>query len=284
MRPEKFEKSAVRARSDMILRIGYEIIFEAPVPTPMLLMLNVHPAVKPALRNPETLRIEPEVPVESYVDGFGNVCGRIVVPAGKTTLTYDNFIEVSGEPEPVALSARQHPVEELPAETLVFLLASRYCEVDRLSPLAWSLFDQTPPGWERVQAICDWVHSHIEFGYKYARATKSAYDAYLEKNGVCRDYMHLAISLCRAMHIPARYASGYLGDIGVPLSPDPMDFSAFFEVYLGGEWRVFDARNNMRRIGRVPMVYGRDAADVALTTSFGQLNLEKFVVWTDEVG
>ena len=268
----------------MILRIGYEMIFEAPVPTPMLLMLNVFPTYVEKLEKPELLKMEPAVPLETYTDGFGNICGRIVVPAGNFKLSYDNTIEVSGLPEPVALDARQHRVEELPPETLVFLLSSRYCEVDRLSQLAWSLFDQTPPGWGRVQAICDWVHSHIEFGYRYARATKSAYDAYLEKNGVCRDYMHLAIALCRAMHIPARYASGYLGDIGVPLSPDPMDFSAFFEVYLGGEWRVFDARNNVRRIGRVPMVYGRDAADVALTTSFGQLNLEKFEVWTDEVG
>ena len=268
----------------MILRIGYEMIFEAPVPTPMLLMLNVHPTYAGKLGKPELIATDPVVPIESYVDGFGNVCGRIVVPAGNFKLSYDNTIEVSALPEPVALDARQQRVEELPPETLVFLLSSRYCEVDRLSELAWSLFDETPPGWARVQAICDWVHSHIEFGYRYARATKSAYDVYLEKNGVCRDYMHLAIALCRAMHIPARYASGYLGDIGIIPTVDPMDFSAFFEVYLGGEWRVFDARNNVRRIGRVPMVYGRDAADVALTTSFGQLNLEKFEVWTDEIG
>lgn len=266
----------------MILRIGYEMIFEMPSPAPMLLMLYVHPSLTSRLHQPERLQIEPEVPIETYVDSFGNHCARIVAPAGRLRLFYDNHIEDNGQPEAAYPNARQHPIEELPPETLLFLLASRYCEVDRLSNIAWDLFEKTEPGWARVQAICDWVHSHVEFGYAYANPTKTAYDVLEERKGVCRDFMHLAVTFCRCMGIPARYATGYLGDIGVPLSPDPMDFSAFFEAYLDGQWHPFDARNNTRRIGRVLMARGRDAADVALTTSFSLTNLESFKVITEE--
>lgn len=267
----------------MILRIGYEMAFDVQTPTPILLMLFVHPDLTERLSQPEQLHVEPDIPVEIFCDAFGNRCARILAPAGKLKLWYENTITNSSLPEPVAPNARQHPVEELPTDVLPFLLASRYCEVDRLSELAWNLFGNTPPGWARVQAVCDWVHQHVEFGYPYARATKTAYDVYIERQGVCRDFMHLAATLCRCLHIPARYATGYLGDIGVPPSPNPMDFSAFFEAYLGGAWHPFDARHNARRIGRVVMARGRDATDVALTTSFGQTTLETFIVRTEVV-
>jgi transglutaminase-like putative cysteine protease len=267
----------------MVLHIGYEMIFDIPEPTPMLLMLAVYPMLTERLQEPEQIRVEPDIPVEIFLDGFGNRCARIVAPSGKLRLWYDNRIEDSGLPEPVFLDAVQHPIEDLPPDTLPFLLASRYCEVDQLSQVAWDLFGETPPGWARVQAICDWVHQNVEFGYAHARPTKTACDVYAERNGVCRDFMHLALTFCRCMHIPARYATGYLSDIGAPRNPHPMDFSAFFEVYLGGQWHPFDARNNARRIGRVLMARGRDATDVALTTSFGQANLEKFTVWTEQV-
>ena len=268
----------------MLIRIGFEIVFDLPAPVPILLVLSTHPDVDPSIRRPGGLRIEPEVPFEAYVDSFGNRCGRIMVPAGRLRLWDDAIVEDSGEVDEVAPYAIQHPVQDLPVDVLPYLLPSRYCEVDRISDLAWSLFGNTPEGWGRAQAICDWVHNHVTFGYQYARPTKSAYDVYEEKKGVCRDFTHLALTLCRCMNIPARYATGYLGDIGVPISPDPMDFSGWFEVYLGGRWYTMDARHNKPRIGRVVMARGRDAVDVALTTSFGSSRLEKFVVWTDEIG
>lgn len=267
----------------MLIRIGYEMIFQIPSPTAMLLMLYVHPSAASRLQYPETIEIEPALAVEDFIDSFGNRCGRIVAPEGLLRLRYDNVIEDTGLPEPVAADAMQHPVEALPSDVLPFLFASRYCEVECLSNIAWSLFSHTPPGWARVQAICDWLYNNVEFGYAYARITKTACDVYEERRGVCRDFMHLAITFCRCMNIPARYATGYLGDIGVPPNPNPMDFSAFFEVYLGGQWHPFDARNNQRRIGRVLMARGRDAVDVSLTTAFGPNILEKFTVWTDEV-
>ena len=174
-------------------------------------------------------------------------------------------------------------VEDLPAETLNFLLASRYCETDRLSEVAWNLFGQAPMGWGRVQAICDFVHRHIVFGYEYAGATKTAWDVFNEATGVCRDYAHLAVTFCRCMNIPARYCTGYLGDIGMPPPYGPMDFAGWFEAYLGGRWHTFDARNNMPRIGRVLIAQGRDAADVPITHTFGPNTLVSFKVWTDEV-
>jgi transglutaminase-like putative cysteine protease len=246
-------------------------------------MLHAHPEKLPALKHPERLVVEPGVPVRHFTDNFGNHAARISAPAGKLRLTYDNVAEDSGAPEPKIDGARLHPVEDLPSECLQFLLASRYCEVDRMSDMAWDLFGKTPPTWERVQAVMDWVHGHITFGYQYARPTKTAFDACNEKQGVCRDYQHLAITMLRALNVPARYATGYLGDIGVPPNPSPMDFSAWFEVYLGNRWYTLDGRHNTPRIGRILQARGRDAVDVALTTSFGPARLEKFVVWTDEL-
>ena len=268
----------------MLIRIGFEIVFNVPAPVPILLVLSTHPDRDDAIRRPGGLRVEPYAPVESFLDSFGNRCGRLVAPAGQVTFWDDAIVEDGGQPDEYAPYAMQHPIEDLPAHVLPYLLPSRYCEVDRLSDIAWSLFGHTQGGWSRVQAICDWVHGHVTFGYQYARPTKSAYDVYEERQGVCRDFTHLALAFCRCMNVPARYATGYLGDIGVPISPSPMDFSGWFEVYLGGRWYTFDARHNTPRIGRVVMARGRDAVDVALTTSFGTASLSKFVVWTDEVG
>jgi transglutaminase-like putative cysteine protease len=267
----------------MKIRIGYDIEFELPAASPMVLMLYTHPSESAHLLQPDEGRIEPEIPVRTYLDGYGNRCGRIMAPAGKLRLTNDTLYEDSGTPDAIVSDAVQHPVEELPDETLLYLLGSRYCEVDMFSDLAWNLFGETPEGWGRVQAICDWVHSRVRFDYMQTHPSKTAYDVYTEKTGVCRDFQHLAITLCRCVNIPARYATGYLSDIGVPPPDDPMDFSAWFQVYLSGQWYDFDARNNRPRIGRILMATGRDAVDVALTTSFGVADLKKFVVWTDEV-
>ena len=267
----------------MFIRIGYDIQFDVPSPTPMMMLLRVHPSVEPRLVRPEALGIEPAVEIVDFDDEFGNRSRRILAPAGTLRLSNDAVVEDDGLPDPVAADAREIPVHELPTDVMEFLLASRYCEVDRLSEAAWDLFSKTPRGWDRVQAIVDFVHDHITFGYQYARWTKTAYDAFEERKGVCRDFTHLAVAFCRCMNIPARYVTGYLGDIGVPAAPDPMDFSAWFEVYLGGKWHTFDARHNQRRIGRILMAKGRDAVDVAITTSFGPTKLKQFVVWTDEV-
>ena len=267
----------------MLIRVGYDLLFELPAATPMVLMLRVHPSRDRSLRAPEAVRLEPVVPVEEFVDGFGNRCARIVAPAGALRISNEALVDDDGTLDRVEPAARQHPVEQLPIETLPFLLGSRYCEVDRLTDVAWRLFGDTPLGWPRVQAVVDWCHANVEFGYAHARPTKTAFDVFTERKGVCRDFMHLAITLCRCLAIPARYATGYLGDIGVPAVPDPMDFSAWFEVYLDGRWWTFDARHNRPRIGRILMARGRDAVDVALTTSFGPSELRRFVVVTEEV-
>ena len=257
--------------------------FEIPAPVPMVAMLHVHPSRSADLREPDVLRTDPVVPVELYKDSFGNVCSRFVAPTGTLRLHNLTLIEDSGEPDPIGINAPQWPVEQLPSETLQFLLASRYCEVDSLSNTAFELFGNTTPGWERVQAISDWVHQKVTFGYQFARPAKTALDVYTERSGVCRDYQHLAITFCRALSIPARYVTGYLGDIGLPVSPMPMDFSAWFEVYLGDRWWPCDARYNVPRMGRILMAAGRDAADVAITTAFGSAPLKSFAVVTDEV-
>lgn len=267
----------------MLIRIGYDIAYEVYAPTPMLLMLYVHPERMKDLRTPERLITDPEVEVENFTDNFGNRCAKIVAPPGTIRLSCDTVIEDSGLPEPVFPKAEQHPVEELPLDVLQYLLGSRYCEVSKLNDIAWQLFGNIPSGWSRVQAVCDWVHEHVTFGYEFAREDRTAFEVFEEGRGVCRDFMHLALTFCRCLNIPARYATGYLGDIGVPAVPAPMDFSAFFQVYLGDRWHAFDARHNQRRIGRVAMGYGRDAVDVALTTTFGKHLLRKFKVWTDEL-
>lgn len=267
----------------MFIRLGYEIVFDLPGSLQMLLLLHTRPDRNADLRSPERLTVTPEIPTLEFIDRFGNRCTRLVAPAGELRLCSDFLIEDSGQPLPIPFGALRHQVEDLPAECLEFLLPSRYCEVDKLAGIAWDLFSRYPPGWECVQAICDWVYAHIEFGYQYANPTKSAYDVYEERRGVCRDMTHLAVTFCRAMTIPTRYATGYLGDIGVPPDVNPMDFSACFEVYLGGEWHLFDARHNIRRTGWVLMAVGRDAADCALTTAYGPNTLKKFVVVAEEV-
>jgi transglutaminase-like putative cysteine protease len=267
----------------MRIRIGYELIFTLPAPTAMLVMLSVRPERTGDLEKPEYLQVEPAVPVNLFIDSFGNRCGRFVAPAGRVRFSYDNICRDSGVQEDHGFGAIQHNINQLPPEVLPFLLSSRYCEVDRMVNLAWQMFGQIPEGWQRVQAVCNWVHQNIEFGYAYARPTKTAWDVYMERKGVCRDFMHLSITFLRAMNIPCRYATGYLGDIGVPAVPLPMDFSAWFEVYLGNRWWTLDARHNTPRIGRILMGQGRDAVDVALTTSFGPHTLESFKVVTEEV-
>ena len=268
----------------MLIRIGFEFVFEVPVPTPMLLMLSLRTEREACVRRRGGLRVDPYVPIEHFTDNFGNHCGRLLAPAGRLQLWDDLIVEDDGQPDVFAPHARQHPVQDLPADVLVYLLASRYCEVDRLSSIAWGLFGSAPEGWGRVEAVCRWVHENVRFGYEFARPTKTAHDVYMERTGVCRDFTHLALTFCRCLNIPARYVTGYLGDIGVPPSPTPMDFSGWFQAYLGGRWYTFDARHNIPRIGRILMAHGRDAVDVALTTSFGTTELEKFAVWTDEVG
>jgi len=265
------------------IRIGYEMVYECPQPTPMILMLGVHFSRVADIEVPDHLMTDPAVPLAAYRDGFGNWCSRIVAPIGQIRIFADGVVRDSGEPDEFAPAAPQIPVQELPEETLVYLLGSRYCETDRLIPEAWRLFGHTQPGWARVQAICDFVHNHIRFGYRFARATKTAWEAYNEKAGVCRDYAHLALTFCRCMNIPARYCTGYLGDIGVPASADPMDFAGWFDAYLGGRWYTFDARNNTPRIGRVLIARGRDASDVAIATTFGPNVLKSFLVRTEEL-
>lgn len=267
----------------MLIRIGYELVYTCTQPTPMVLMLNVHYTRVSDLVEPDSLRTHPSLPLAGYRDGFGNWCTRLTLPAGQTRLSSVALIRDSGQREPVLPQVCQTAVEDLPEETLVYLLGSRYCETDRLLSVAWQLFGSAPMGWGRVQAICDFVHRHIRFGYEHARPTKTACEAYEERAGVCRDYAHLAITFCRCMNIPARYCTGYLGDIGVPPVDAPMDFAGWFEAFLDGRWYTFDARNNMPRIGRVLIARGRDAADVAISTSFGPNTLDSFKVWADEV-
>jgi transglutaminase-like putative cysteine protease len=265
------------------LHVGFEMAYECPQPTPMILALNVHYSRADDMLQPDHLVTIPAVPVTSYRDMFGNWCSRLVAPQGTFVLRTDALLKDSGQTDAVNWSAVQTPVEQLPEDTLVYLLGSRYCETDQLYEIAWSHFGQGPTGWARVQAICDFVHHHIAFGYQHARRTRTAWEAYTEKRGVCRDYAHLAIAFCRCLNIPARYCTGYLGDIRIPAIPAPMDFAGWFEVWLGDRWYTFDARNNTPRIGRVLMARGRDACDVALVSTFGPNTLQRFTVWADEV-
>lgn len=267
----------------MKLRVGYELLYDFPQPTPAILLLNIHSSRISDLLAPDHIRIDPASPIASYRDSYGNWCSRIVAPAGKVRISSDAIVRDSGEPDPVVRDARQTPVEELPEDTLVFLLASRFCDSDQLLDLSWSLFGHAAPGWARVEAVCDFVHQRIAFGYQFARVTRTASEAYREGQGVCRDYAHLAIAFCRALNIPARYCTGYLGDVGTPPPYPPGDFAGWFEAYLDGHWYTFDPRNHVPRIGRVLIGRGRDAADVAMITTFGPNTLEGFKVWTDEV-
>jgi transglutaminase-like putative cysteine protease len=265
------------------IRLGYELIYQSAQPTPMILNLNVHYTRAADLIRADHMLTDPWVPVTLYRDGFGNWCTRLVAPAGQIRITSDAAINDRGVPDPVVPNAQQNSVETLPEETLVYLLGSRYCDTDNLSTIAWSLFGNTTAGWPRVQAVCNFVHQHLTFGYQFARATRTASEAYNERKGVCRDFAHLAVALCRCLNIPARYCTGYLGDIGVPPVDAPMDFSGWFEAYVGGTWYTFDARHNVPRIGRVLIARGRDAADVAISMTFGPTTLAGFKVWTDEI-
>jgi transglutaminase-like putative cysteine protease len=268
----------------VLIKVGYDIIFDHPVATPMVAMLYLHPSCQPAIRRNEYLLVEPQTEISDYVDGFGNRCGRLISPPGRVRLWNDAVLEDSGEPDRQNVAAKQQRIQDLPHDAIEFLIASRYCEVDRMMETAWQLFGAVPAGWPRVQAVCDYVHTHLRFDYLQARSTRTAYEAHQERVGVCRDFAHLAVTLCRCLNVPARYCTGYLGDIRVTPVPAPMDFSAWFEVYLDDAWYTMDARHNVPRVGRVLMARGRDAADVALLTSFGSSRLERFVVWCDEVG
>lgn len=267
----------------MLIRVGHEITLACDQPTPLICLMTIHPDAQGHLLAPEVTWTAPEVPVQSYIDSFGNICRRLIAPAGGITLQSDATLYDSGALDEADRSAEEVPFAMLPDDVLRFLLGSRYVETDLLSESAWQLFGHVAPGWARVEAIVAFVNGHIRFDYQQARATRTASEAFQERVGVCRDFAHLALAFLRAMNIPARYVNGYLGDIGVPPMPDPMDFSAWIEVYLGGRWFTFDPRHNARRIGRVVVARGRDAADVPLINSFGSHVLTKFHVWTDEV-
>jgi transglutaminase-like putative cysteine protease len=267
----------------MKIRIGYEMVFGCTQPTPMILTLNVHSSMAPRLLTPDQIMTDPPIPLTGYRDLYGNWVTRLMLPPGDTTIFNDALIYDDGEPDRICPDAQQHPVQTLPEETLVYLLGSRYCETDILSPVAWHLFGNGPAGWQQVQAICDFVHNHIKFGYEHAANTKTAAQVYKEKAGVCRDYTHLAVTLCRCLNIPARYCTGYISDIGQPPPYSEMDFAAWFEAYLDGEWHTFDPRNNRPMIGRILMARGRDATDCSLSNSFGETLLKRFLVRTDEV-
>lgn len=267
----------------MRLRLGCEITHDFFQPTPMIALLRVHDEQSALLEAPDYIVTAPEVPLDLYRDGFGNLCCRMIAPPGRFTISTQGIIHDSGLFEDSAPYAAQQAVEHLPHETLTYLLGSRYCETDRLSNDAWRLFGNGPTGWARVQAVCDYVHNHIQFGYEFSRPTRTAFEAHGEALGVCRDYTHLAITLCRCLNIPARYCTGYISDIGLyPAPTSPMDFCAWMEVFLGGRWHAFDPRNNAPRVGRVLVARGRDAADVPLTHTFGPGILTGFQVWMDE--
>lgn len=267
----------------MRIRLGCKLSYVLPQPTPMIALLNVHFSRFGDLDRPDYLVTTPSVPIDSYRDAFGNWCTRLVAPAGQFVLTTDGVFRDDGLADPQHPEAAQHAVENLPHDTLSCLLPSRYCDTERLTEAAWGLFASTPPGWARVQAISDFVHQQVEFGYGHASATRTASETFAERRGVCRDFAHLAISFCRCMNIPARYCTGYLSDIGQPPPYPPGDFAAWMEVFLGGHWWVFDPRNDGPRIGRILIARGRDAADVPLTHTFGPNELTEFRVWTDQI-
>jgi transglutaminase-like putative cysteine protease len=273
----------------MQIRYGYRIELVCQQDLPLITLLDVHPSRRHDLVRPDemvaTALADPSlsIPVTQYLDQFGNICRRLIAPAGGVVLQSEGVVLDSGEPDPVDVAAREVPPSRLPDEALVYLMGSRYCETDKLSAQAWSLFGHIQPGWHRAQAVVDFVHNHLTFGYHFARNTRTAAEAFEERIGVCRDFAHLAVALCRCLNIPARYCNGYLGDIGVPKNPAPMDFNAWFEVFLGGRWYTFDARHNTPRIGRVVIARGRDATDVAMINSFGQHGLQRFEVTTEEI-
>lgn len=267
----------------MLVRYGYDFTIACDAPTPLVCMVSARPEHRPEMVRAERHWTYPDEPGHIYTDMFGNICRRLVAPEGLLRLQGEGLIRSTGLTDPRAPTAIEHPVEDLPDEVLAYLLASRYCETDLLAPVAWNLFGHLAPGWHRVQAIVDHVHAHVRFSYADARPTRTAHEAWVEGRGVCRDFAHLAIAFCRCLNIPARYVNGHLGDIGVAFNPDPMDYAAWMEVWLGGQWHVFDPRNNARRIGRITIARGRDAADVPMLTSFGAHRLVDFTVITHEL-
>ena len=267
----------------MKIRCGFDISYHCPMPTPMVVLLSVHPSRERDLVTEQVFGTDPSGPARTGLDSFGNRLTRLLAPPGEIRLTSDFVIEDSGLPDAIAADAPQIAVQNLPDDVLVYLLGSRYCDTDLMSDLAWAMFGNTPPGWARVQSIVDYAHGRIRFDYQQARPTRTASEGHREQVGVCRDFAHLAVTLCRCMNIPARYCTGYLGDIGVPRDPAPMDFSAWFEVYLGDRWYTFDARHNRPRIGRIVVARGRDATDVAISTAFGRADLGRFDVITEEL-
>ena len=266
----------------MRIWVGCRMTYAFNQSTPLIAMLTVHSSRVDDLERPDHLVTIPAVPIEGYRDIFGNWCSRLVAPPGTFTLVTDTVVRDDGEWDPAEPAADEIEVTHLPHDTLLYLLGSRYCETDLLSDTAWQLFGATPPGWSRVKAVCDYVHDRIVFNYQDSRPTRTAAQAHEERRGVCRDFAHLAITLCRCLNIPARYCTGYVSDIGLPLPHAPGDFAAWMEVYLGGRWHMFDPRNNDPRIGRILIAYGRDAADVPLTLTFGPNALVGFQVTTEE--
>jgi transglutaminase-like putative cysteine protease len=275
----RYRRSDREELSRMLIRYGYNMTMTCQQATPMVCLLSVHDERAGDVRAPETVTTTPETPTRTYRDLFGNICRRFVAPAGMFSIRCDGTIEDKGTYDRSCPDAREIPVADLPDECLVYLMGSRYCETDKLSQAAWDRFGWINPGWARVQAICDFVNQHIVFNYMSARPTRTAFDSFQDGVGVCRDFAHLAIALCRCLNIPARYVNGYLGDIGVPVV-DPMDFSAWMEVFLDGRWMTFDPRNNVPRIGRIVVARGRDAADIPLVNSFGPHVMTSFEVWT----
>ena len=267
----------------MQFKTGYELIYTFFQPTPIILVVNIHESREADLVVPDRLQVEPSIPIHRYRDSFGNQCHRIVAPPGQIRITADAIVNDDGQLDVQHPSLAQDSVEDLPYETLQFLLGSRYCETDLLLNTAWNLFGGTVPGYARVQAICSYVHNHIVFNYQNARPTRTAAEALREGTGVCRDYAHLAVTFCRCMNIPARYCTGYMSDVGTPLPYPPGDFAAWFEAFIGGRWHMFDPRNFVPRVGRILMARGRDASDVAIATTFGPNTLDSFRVWTDEI-
>ncbi|MGZ5922161.1 MAG: transglutaminase-like domain-containing protein [Rhizomicrobium sp.] len=265
----------------MLIKGGYNLAYDCLDYTPMIFAVHIRPEETAKLVEPETFTLFPETSYVNYIDSFGNKCTRLVAPPGRLSI-WNRFVMASdGMPEPLPFEAYQHAVPELPEETLIYLLGSRYCDTQKLTALAWQLFGGYGKGWPLLTAILDYTHERIRFSYPSARDERTAFDAHEERIGVCRDYAHLAITLCRCMNIPARYCTGYLGDIGVPADPAPMDFSAWFEVFMGGRWWTLDARHNQPRVGRIVVARGRDAADVAISTAFGSAKLAEFKVITE---
>lgn len=267
----------------MRIRVGSELSFDFQQPTPIIAVLNVHSERVQDLERPDRLVVTPATSVDGYRDTFGNWCNRLVAAPGRVTLKTETVVRDSGQWETRDSGAMQVPLPLLPTDTLPFLLGSRFCETSLLSEVAWAMFGALPPGAPRVQSVVDFVHAHLRFDYTMSRPTRTAWEAYRERVGVCRDFAHLAITILRCLNIPTRYCTGYVSDIGLPPPHAPQDFAAWIEVFLGGMWHAYDPRNNDPRIGRILVARGRDAEDVPLTLTFGPSTLVSFSVTTEQI-